>query len=398
MKLLIVIPALNEEDSIEDIIRRTLAARDHICANSPVTEVAITVVSDGSTDRTVERASAFKDSTHLIVFPKNRGYGAAIKTGWLESDADLVSFLDADGTCDPRFFAVLCSTLAEQDADVVLGCRINANSEMPALRRTGNFIFAVLLSVFAKSRVRDTASGMRVVRRSSLARLFPLPDGLQFTPAMSARAMLSNTIRIREVDMPYRERVGQSKLSVVKDGLRFLRVIFETAFLYKPSRPLNIAGGCLFLVSVLLMGTPVAHYAVHREVEEWMIYRFLVTYLFATSAVLLVSAGYITDRIRRIALSNESADERLVWAERLFKSRYFWFLPFGLAAAGGALVLGSAVELLETGHTYEHWSRYVAMTFCFSIAIILSVIRGIDYVLNLIDERIRYWNTVERRP
>lgn len=177
-----------------------------------------------------------------------------------------------------------------------------------------------------------------------------------------------------------------------------MRVIFETAFLYKPSRPLNIAGGCLFLVSVLLMGTPMAHYAVHREVEEWMIYRFLVTYLFATSAVLLVSAGYITDRIRRIALSNETADERLVWAERLFKSRYFWFLPFGLAAAGGALVLGSAVELLETGHTYEHWSRYVAMTFCFSIAIILSVIRGIDYVLNLIDERIRYWNTVERRP
>lgn len=85
MKLLIVIPALNEEDSIEDIIRRTFAAREHIQANSPVTEVAITVVSDGSTDRTVERASAFRDSIHLIVFPKNRGYGAAIKTGWLES-------------------------------------------------------------------------------------------------------------------------------------------------------------------------------------------------------------------------------------------------------------------------------------------------------------------------
>src|ERR1035441_8473731 len=164
MKLLIVIPALNEEGSIEDIIRRTLAARDHIQANSPVTEVAITVVSDGSTDRTVERASAFQDSIRLIVFPKNRGYGAAIKTGWLESDADLVGFLDADGTCDPGFFAVLCSTLAEQDADVVLGCRINPNSEMPALRRAGNFVFAILLSAFAQSRVRDTASGMRVVQ------------------------------------------------------------------------------------------------------------------------------------------------------------------------------------------------------------------------------------------
>jgi glycosyltransferase involved in cell wall biosynthesis len=398
MKLLIVIPALNEEDSIENIIRRTLDAEEHIRANSPVTEIAITVVSDGSTDRTVERASAFQDSIHLIVFPKNRGYGAAIKTGWLESDADLVGFLDADGTCDPRFFAVLCSTLAEQDADVVLGCRINANSEMPALRRVGNLIFATLLSVFADARVRDTASGMRVVRRSSLARLFPLPDGLQFTPAMSARAMLSNTIRIREVDMPYRERVGQSKLSVVKDGVRFLVVILETAFLYKPARPLNIAGAGLFLIAALLMGTPVFHYLVHRNVEEWMIYRFLVSYLFATSAVLLVSAGYITDRIRRIALSNESAQERPAWVERIFRSRRFWLLPCGLVAVGGALVLGSALQLLRTGHTNEHWSRYVAMTLFFSTAIILAVIRGVDYVLSLIDERIRYWNTVESRP
>ena len=151
MKLLIVIPALNEEQSIEDIIRRTLVARAYIQANSPVTEVAVTVVSDGSTDRTVERASAFQDSIHLIVFPKNRGYGAAIKTGWLESNADLVGFLDADGTCDPRFFAVLCSTLAEQDADVVLGCRINANSEMPTVRRAGNFIFAIRRAVCAWS-------------------------------------------------------------------------------------------------------------------------------------------------------------------------------------------------------------------------------------------------------
>jgi hypothetical protein len=58
----------------------------------------------------------------------------------------------------------------------------------------------------------------------------------------------------------------------------------------------------------------------------------------------------------------------------------------------------SPVELLETGHTNEHWSRYVAMTFCFSTAIVLSVIRGIDYVLDLIAERLRYWTTVERLP
>jgi len=90
MKLLIAIPALNEEAAIESIIRRSLAARAHITAKSSVTEVDITVVSDGSTDRTVERASAFPEIT-LIVFEKNRGYGAAIKEAWRRSDADLLS-------------------------------------------------------------------------------------------------------------------------------------------------------------------------------------------------------------------------------------------------------------------------------------------------------------------
>ena len=73
---------------------------------------------------------------------------------------------------------------------MVLGCRLNKHSQMPLIRRIGNSIFAAILSVFSSSRVRDTASGMRVVRRSSLDRL-PLPDGLHFTPAMSARAMVS---------------------------------------------------------------------------------------------------------------------------------------------------------------------------------------------------------------
>ena len=240
MKLLIAIPALNEEESIDAIIRRSLEAREYICANSPVTDVAITVISDGSTDRTVERASQYRDSIKLIVFPQNKGYGAAIKEAWRQSDADLLGFLDADGTCEPRFFATLCQTAVSEHADVVLGCRLNANSQMPLIRRIGNFIFATILSVFSSSSVRDTASGMRVVRRSSLDRLYPLPDGLHFTPAMSARAMLSEGTRILEVDMPYHERSGESKLRIAKDGLRFLKVIVEAAFLYRPSRPLGL--------------------------------------------------------------------------------------------------------------------------------------------------------------
>ena len=131
---------------------------------------------------------------------------------------------------------------------------------MPAIRRIGNFLFATLLSVLSSSRVRDTASGMRVVRRSSLRKLYPLPNGLHFTPAMSARAMLSENIRISEVDMPYHERAGESKLRVLRDGVRFLQVILESAFLYRPWRPLGIAAALLFLIAAGLMIMPVIHY------------------------------------------------------------------------------------------------------------------------------------------
>src|SRR4051812_14735425 len=147
MKLLIAIPALNEEASIEAIIERSLQAQADIAARSPITQVDITVVSDGSTDRTVSLARKYTDRINLIVFEENRGYGAAIQQAWLESDADLLGFLDADGTCDPKFFGDLAQALVAAGADVALGCRLNENSEMPLIRRTGNIFFASLLSL-----------------------------------------------------------------------------------------------------------------------------------------------------------------------------------------------------------------------------------------------------------
>ena len=393
MKLLIAIPALNEEDSIDAIIRRSIEAREFICANSPATDVAITVVSDGSTDRTVERASQYSDSINLIVFSENKGYGAAIKEAWRQSDADLLGFLDADGTCDPTFFATLCKTAVTENADVVLGCRVNKNSQMPLIRRIGNLIFATILSVFSSSRVRDTASGMRVVRRSSLERLYPLPDGLHFTPAMSARAMLSEDTRILEVDMPYHERCGESKLRIAKDGLRFLKVILEAAFLYRPSRPLGLLAVVLVVLAAMLMWSPLLYYLKNRSVAEWMIYRFLVSELTGITACLCLCASYLTGRMVSIALAEESGAGKGRWSVRLFQARWFWGVPIVFCLVGGSLVLASVLQLLTTGGTYEHWSRYVVMSFCFAVAIMLSVTRTIDYVLNLVSGRLEYLKT-----
>jgi len=390
MKLLIAIPALNEEQSIRSTIQRCLEATPGILDNSPVTDVEVTVISDGSTDRTVERAREFGSLINLIEFTRNQGYGAAIMGAWSGSEADLLGFLDADGTCDPNFFAELCRNLVEQDADVALGCRINRNSKMPFVRRLGNMIFAALLSAFSSKIVKDTASGMRVVRRSALEQLYPLPSGLHFTPAMSARAMLSDATRIIEVDMSYAEREGESKLRVIRDGFRFLRVIFENALLYKPGRILTFAGGLCILAGTVLMLSPLAHYLAARRVEEWMIYRFLVSSLAGQIGLLLFGASVVNTRIAAIAMSKEVSSSRGLLRNWL-RSAWVWPVVGALVCLGGALVWPSAVELWRTGGTYLHWSHFVVAMGCFNASALLCVFWGIDRVLDLVETRVQYW-------
>ena len=126
--LTIVIPALNEEDAIGGTIVRCLAAREHIKSAAGLVAVEIIVVSDGSTDRTAEIAKSYED-VKVIVFEKNRGYGAAIKEGWRQGSGSLLGFLDADGTCDPNYFAEICQVTVEESADVVLGSRLGPESK-----------------------------------------------------------------------------------------------------------------------------------------------------------------------------------------------------------------------------------------------------------------------------
>lgn len=397
MKLLIAIPALNEEGNIERIIRRSLAAQDRIMARSAVTEVEITIVSDGSVDQTVELASRYRDVINLIVFEQNRGYGAAIKEAWSQSDADLLGFLDADGTCDPEFFSELCNTLQLENADIVLGSRLNGDSQMPLIRRVGNIMFALMLTLLASKNVRDTASGMRVIRRSSLPKLMPLPDGLHFTPAMSARALLSDELKIVEISMPYHEREGKSKLRLGKDGLRFLKVILEAAFLYRPSRPLSILGIFWLAIASILMIMPTLYYIQNHSVLEWMIYRFIVSHLLATVGFLLLCASYLSRTIVSITLTAKPARGFVHSVVAAFlSSPAFWIVPALLILIGGGLVLPSFFELVTTGATYEHWSRFIAMSFLFQIASILVVTRAVDYTLGLIAAQLRYL-TYQRR-
>lgn len=395
MKLLIVIPALNEEASMASIIERCLAASADIINQTIITAVDITVVSDGSTDRTVEIAKSYEPRISLIIFEKNRGYGAAISEGWSRSDADLLSFLDADGTCDPNYFIPMANDLVEKNADVVLGCRLNKNSRMPLIRRVGNTMFAWMLSAFSLTHVKDTASGMRIVRRTSLIKLMPLPQGLHFTPAMSARAIMSRDLTITEVDMTYNEREGESKLNPIKDGIRFLRVILETAMLYRPSRPMGFFALILLSISMFLIVFPVLFWLRESRLEEWMIYRFLVSELLFTLSVMIVCVTYLGRKAVDISLADEPLKNKnhgvLGW---FFGRRWFWIVPALLLVIGSGFVWKGFVQLVTTGHVTEHWSHFIAMMTCFTVASIFSVCKVVDYSMNMLADRLGYLKTM----
>src|SRR5574341_2063611 len=148
--LSVVIPAYNEEKGIADIAHRVLAVREGL-SNVGVS-LELLVVDDGSRDKTAQLASKI-EGVRLIRHPTNRGYGAALKTGFGEASGELIGFLDADGTYPPEYFPQLCE-VALNGADLVIGSRMaGADSKMPLTRRIGNFFFANLLSLLGRQKV-----------------------------------------------------------------------------------------------------------------------------------------------------------------------------------------------------------------------------------------------------
>lgn len=365
--LTVVIPALNEEEAIGGTLRCCLEAAEEVKRAAGLDDVEFIVVSDGSTDRTVEIVRTFAD-VKLIVFERNRGYGAAIKEGFRQAQGSLVGFMDADGTCDPRWFGELCRRAIADQFDVVLGSRLGPDSQMPRVRRVGNRIFALMLGFFCGQTVTDTASGMRVLRRSALEYLYPLPDGLHFTPSMTARA-LAGGLRLAEVPMPYHERVGTSKLRIVEDGLRFARVIVRDVICYRPERLFMAGFAAFLLLGLLLAAYPMEFYALHRRIEDWMIYRFVVCGFLGSVGLQFLTAAAIAHRMAEFGPKRRASEP-------------FWPpLVAGFFEGGAVLVMAGAVSIVclvllwpgvveyaTTFHITMHWSRFVTAVFGLMLA------------------------------
>ncbi len=345
--LSVVIPAYNEEGCIAEIIERVLAIPQSLAA-SGVDGLELIVVDDGSNDRTAEIASSYED-VFLIRQPENRGYGAALKTGFSRSKGNLLGFLDADGTYPPEHFPDLCRVALEEDVDLVIGSRMSGTeSEMPLVRRIGNLFFANLVSLLSNVRVSDSASGMRVIRREALGKLYPLPDGLNFTPVMSTRAT-HDDIAWREAPIPYKERVGRSKLSVVRDGTRFLYTILWTALLYNPVRILGGIGLAFAAIAAVISGIVLAmRLSGVTELGQWGVVAVFAGGLSATVGVALFALGATFNYL--VSLFHKRPIRQGLFGKPLFKKpldQHFGWM--GLVAILVGTIVGIVSVILSLG-------------------------------------------------
>jgi glycosyltransferase involved in cell wall biosynthesis len=370
--LSIVIPAYNEENGIAEIAARVLSVEPAL-KKVGVDRLELLVVDDGSRDRTADVAAGIP-GVCLIRHPKNRGYGAALKTGFGKASGELIGFLDADGTYPPEYFPQLCQA-ALKGSDLVIGSRMaGAESRMPFTRRVGNFFFANLLTLLSHQKVTDSASGMRVFRREILEQIYPLPDGLNLTPVMSTRAV-HEKIRIEEIAIPYSERVGRSKLSVIRDGSIFMQSMLWTVLSYNPVRILGLLGlgglgiaGLVFLWILYLRAQGVTTLA------PWGVAALFLALISTVTGVNLIALGITFNYL--VALFYKKPIRQGLFGKPIFKTpldKQFGWMGLVAILLGPIIALAALLIGADSWEMNRMWFYMVCSALIFLVGVQLVV-------------------------
>ena len=264
MRVSVVLPAKNEVEGL----RRTLPA-----LRACLPDAEIIVVDDGSTDETA--AVAAEMGARVLSSPYSMGNGAAIKRGARAAQGEILVFMDADGQHDPALIPGLLARL-DDGYDMVVGAR-DGPGQASLSRGLANRFYNRLASWMTGHDVKDLTSGFRVARAERFREfLHLLPNGFSY-PTTSTMAFFRSAYPVAYVPVRVDKRVGTaSHIRPIKDGLRFLLIIFKIATLYSPLK--------LFLpTAALFFATGLSYYA----------YTYATSGRFTNMSTLLFSAAVI---------------------------------------------------------------------------------------------------------
>lgn len=221
MTTCIILPAKNESVALRDLLPEL---------KTMYPEFEIIVVDDGSSDDTNQLC--INNNITAVRHPYSKGNGASVKTGARQAQADILVFMDADGQHNSEDVKRLLDKL-DQGFDMVVGAR-SASSQANFGRLCANTFYNWFATLMVGQKVEDLTSGFRVVRAEYFRQfLYLLPNGFSY-PTTSTMAFFRSGYSVGYVPIEANKRIGKSHIKLLKDGLRFLLILFKIGTLYSP--------------------------------------------------------------------------------------------------------------------------------------------------------------------
>ena len=210
-KISVVLPCYNEEEGVCIVM-----------GDMPDLVDEVVVVDNNSKDRTSAMA---RERGATVVLETRQGYGAAYKAGLRAATGDVIICMDGDGTYPRTFIPVLLDVMFELDLDFITCDRTGHKlTKSSPLRLFGNWALGLAMNTLFWIRIRDSQSGMWLLKRDILPLLHLTSDGMAFSEEIKIEAFTHRGLRCEELPIYYRDRYGESKLNVWRDG--FVNLLF----------------------------------------------------------------------------------------------------------------------------------------------------------------------------